>query len=361
MVDLEVKYYDAKHPGSFSGAEKLYKSQSSATRKEVKTFLKKQEPYTLHFPVRHRFPRNKVVVSGKNQMWDVDLLSMQNLADENSGYNYILCAVDILSHYARCKKLRTKTGAEVASAFKEILDEAAGEDERVQQVRSDMGAEFTGAKWRRLMASYNVKHFTTRNTEIKANYCERFFKTLKKRMYRAMVHRKSGKWADLLDDLVGSYNASYHSTIKMAPVEVTTGQMEELAWRNQYESGKPPHVDGDFKMKVGDLVRLSYVAKAFRREFHQGWTQEVFRITARRKRGGLNVYTISDVMGEAVEGSMYEPEVEAVTVDLSGVFDVDHVVRTRRYKGKKQYLVRWVGYGSKFDSWLDNSQFVPRK
>lgn len=196
---------------------------------------------------------------------------------------------------------------------------------------------------------------------MKANYVDRFQKTLKSRLYRSMTKRKSWKWIDLLDDLIWSYNHTVHSTIKMSPASVTQGEMEDIAWRHQYESHPTPPPDGAFKLKVGDLVRLSHVAKVFRREYQERWTLEIVRATSRRKRGGLNVYTVEDVKGEASQGSYYEKELQSVTLDLSGVFDVDHVIKTRKQRGKKQYLIRWKGYPPKFDSWVEEKDFVKKK
>ena len=53
-------YYDAKHPASFSSPTKLYKTVTAeGTRyysyQQIKHWLSKQEPYTLHKPVNGQF------------------------------------------------------------------------------------------------------------------------------------------------------------------------------------------------------------------------------------------------------------------------------------------------------------------
>ena len=361
MVDVELKrkYFDPRHPGAFAGVDKFYRGQTSATRKEVRKFLKAQDAYTLHFPARVRFDRNKVVVGGINQLWDTDLLSMQNLADDNDKNNYIITGVDVLSKHAYCEMLKTKTARDVASGFRKMLSRARDDGRLPNYVRSDRGSEYNNSLWRLLMTEYGLKHYMTFNTEIKANFAEIFQKQLKRLLYKSMTHRKSRVWIEQLDDLVWNYNHSFHRSIGMSPASVFPGRTEEIAWRRQYESRPPPKADGVFKYDVGDLVRLSHVAKVFRREYHQKFTEEVFRVTSRKKRAGLNIYTLEDVDGEAVLGTFYQKELQGVIVDLSGTFDVDHVIRSKKVRGKTKYLVRWVGYAPKFDSWLDAKDFVP--
>jgi len=108
-LGLEDLYHDPRHPGAFSGVDKFYKGQTQATRGEVKDFLKQQNEYTLHFPARKRIKRNRVVVAGVNYLIDCDLLSMQNLAEDNDNYQYIISCIDVLSKYAYSQKLKTKS------------------------------------------------------------------------------------------------------------------------------------------------------------------------------------------------------------------------------------------------------------
>jgi hypothetical protein len=361
MVDVELakKYFDPKHPGAFAGVEQFYKSQKSASRQQVKHFLKAQASYTLHFPARVRFERNKVVVGSVNQLWDTDLLSMQNLAEDNENYNYIITAVDVLSKHAYCEMLKSKNARSVVAGFRKILQRARDEERLPLYIRSDRGSEYNNSLWRRLMTEYGLKHYMTFNTEIKANFAEIFQKGLKRKIYKSLTHRQSREWTKQLDDLVWNYNHSFHRTIGMSPAVVVPGRTEEIAWRRQYESGPPPKPDGDFRYKVGDLVRLSHVAKVFRREYHQKFTEEVFRVTSRKKRAGLNIYTMEDVSGDVLLGSFYQKELQGVRVNLSGTFVVEHVIRSKKVKGKTQYLVKWRGYDSKFNSWLKDEDFVP--
>ena len=55
-------------------------------------------------------------------------------------------------------------------------------------------------------------------------------------------------YIDKLDDIVNKYNNTYHSTIKMKPVDVKS---------NTYINSSKEINDEDPKFKIGDIVRIS--------------------------------------------------------------------------------------------------------
>ena len=71
-------------------------------------------------------------------------------------------------------------------------------------------------------------------------------------------------------------------------------------------------------------------------------------------------YAIKDDDGETIEGKFYAQELQKVRRHVSfpakegDVYVVEKIIKTRRRKGKKQYLVRWRGYSSEHDSWVDS-------
>ena len=49
---------------------------------------------------------------------------------------------------------------------------------------------------------------------------ERFIRTFKNKIYRFMTSVSQNVYIDKLDGIVNNYNNTYHSTIKMKPVDV---------------------------------------------------------------------------------------------------------------------------------------------
>ena len=76
-------------------------------------------------------------------------------------------------------------------------------------------------------------------------------------------------YIDKLDDIVSKYNNTYHSTIKMKPVDVKS---------NTYINCRKEINDKDPKFKIGDIVRMSKYKKKFAKGYVPNWSEEVFLI-----------------------------------------------------------------------------------
>ena len=61
--------------------------------------------------------------------------------------------------------------------------------------------------------------YSTHN-EGKSVVAERFIRTLKTKIYKYMTSISKNVYIDKLDDIVNKYNNTYHSTIKIKPVDV---------------------------------------------------------------------------------------------------------------------------------------------
>ena len=348
MAAMDVKYYTAKEPGSLSGVDKFYRSQADASKKEVKDWLSGEEAYTLHKPVRHKFPRNKVVVSGLDAQWDADLMDMTQQPDGE--YKYVLLTIDILSHFVYTRFLKNKTGKEVAAAFEDIFSQGR----KPGKIRSDRGTEFTNKMVQDVFKKHEVEHFLS-NNQVKANYAERAIKTLKLKLKRHETWKQTHKWKDVLKDITHSYNNTYHRTIKRPPSSVTKDNHADV-WLVQYGGKRRLKNDGKFKFEVGDFVRISHMRHTFQREYDERYTGEIFKITSRRSRGGLNIYTLKDFLDEQVLGTFYEPELQRITADPEGVYKVQKIIKSRKRRGvEKEFLVRWRHWPAKFDSWVKAS------
>ena len=64
-----------------------------------------------------------------------------------------------------------------------------------------------------------IEMYSTHN-EGKSVIAERFIRTLKNKIYKYMTSISKNVYIDKLDDIVNKYNNTYHSTIKMKPVDV---------------------------------------------------------------------------------------------------------------------------------------------
>lgn len=346
-------YYDPKHPASYAGPTKLYRVAKAAGKKvtlrQIRDWLKRQETYTLHRQVRHKFPRNKVVVDGIDEQWDADLMDMASLSKHNNGVRYILVAIDIFSRYTWLRPLKSKQGKEVVDAFASIF----AEGRKPHRLRTDRGSEFTNHLMQQNLKDQGVIHLVTNNV-VKANYAERVIKTIKTRIFKYFTKKQTYEYLNHLQDFVFSYNHTYHRSIKMKPADVSKDN-EAALWEQQYvDPHKQEKPTPKFKFDVRDTVRISYLRHAFMREYQQKWTDEIFIVAKKYVRDGIPIYKLKEYDGNPIEGTFYEQELQLVKEPE--VYRVEKVLKTRKVKGKKQHLIRWVGWSSKYDSWIDSGE-----
>ena len=95
--------------------------------------------------------------------------------------------------------------------------------------------------------------YSTHN-EGKSVVAERFIRTIKSKIYKYMTSISKNVYIDKLDDIVDEYNNTYHTTIKMKPIDVKD---------NTYINTSKEINNKDPKFKVGDHVRISKYKKHF--------------------------------------------------------------------------------------------------
>ena len=332
------RYYDPEAPGSFTSVENLSR-YSSRTKDEVRDFLEAQDAYTLHKPIRRKFLRRKTVSLGMDRIWQMDLADLTSISRDNDNYQFILTCIDCYSRYAFGVALKNKSAPEVKSAFESILNKS---DRCPTYVQTDKGREFLNAIFFSFLKSRSILHYTSENDDIKCAIVERFNRTLKSKMWRYFTYAKTLRYIEVLPKLLQSYNSTYHSSIKMSPEQMDHHYERKVEGRRTSIS---------YTFKVGDTVRISRTAEAYRKGYEGAWSKEVFVVRSRYPTDPVT-YSLRDYSGEEVKGKFYAEELQRVKKDPS-LFEVEKVVRTRTRKGKKEYLVRWMGYGPKHDSWVE--------
>lgn len=338
---MEGYYKNANQPASFGGVEALYRaSKGKVSREEIKKWLRGVDAYTLHKPIRKKFTTNRVIVYSMDQQWQADLADVSTLKNKNSGYCYILTVIDILSKYAWAIPLKQKRGEDIVNAFEKIFLKR-----KPKTLQTDKGTEFTNVKMQKFLKQHKVKFFTTQN-ETKASVVERFNRTLKTKMWKYLTHMNSYRYIDVLESLIKSYNSTYHTSIKMAPKDVTKDN-EQQVWFNLYGDIKYNRSKCDFE--IGDVVRISKLKRTFEKGYESNWSEELFRVTECVNRDP-KVYRIKDLLDEPVLGTYYKQELQKV--NLKDSYPIEKIIK-KRYRGKRlEYFVKYRGYSEKFNEWI---------
>ena len=162
------------------------------------------------------------------------------------------------------------------------------------------------------------------------------------------------RYIDVLQDLVDSYNNTYHRSIGRAPATVSLLNVRTVRRKlyREINSTAPKK----FKFHVGDHVRLSLWKRLFKKGYKMNWTKEIVQITLQLSRTPF-VYTVQDLLERLIEGTFYEEELQKVK--RPDIFRIEKVLKKRTKNKKTEYLVRWSGYRPDFDSWIQSSDIEP--
>lgn len=350
LLVINQIYYDVAHPAGFSSVDKLTKAMNGKMkRNDVKNWLQGQETYTLHKPIHKNFPRNKYILSNLNELWQADLTDMRTYSQYNDDYKYILCVIDAFSKYAFVRALKKKDSNSIKQCFESIFSEAAVTPRHIQ---SDKGTEFVSKDVKTYLNTKNINYYTTNNPDIKASIVERFQRTLKMRMWRYFTYKNSYRYIDILQDLVFSYNHSFHSSIKMCPSDVNFDNIMTV-WRNLYDREKKQSKNIKLpSLKIGDYVRITKFKHIFAKGYESNWSDEVFKVSSIVERYPWVVYKIHDLKNETIIGTFYEKELQKVNYNPYLIHKIDKILRYRLKGNRKEAFVKWRGYPSKFNSWI---------
>ncbi|XP_054714661.1 uncharacterized protein LOC129231001 [Uloborus diversus] len=160
------------------------------------------------------------------------------------------------------------------------------------------------------------------------------------------------KYYDVLPALVDSYNHSIHSAHGFAPFKVTVDDEPKLYKRLYSYSSLP-----QFRFAVGDVVRISKARKVFRKGYLPRWTEEVFRIYKRYPTIPAT-YVLQDFDSKEIEGRFYNEELQKIDKSSKEFWAIEKVIRTRGRGKNCQLFVKWVGFPSSQNSWIQADQIV---
>ena len=133
------------------------------------------------------------------------------------------------------------------------------------------------------------------NNEGRSVIAETFIRTLKNKNYKYMTSISKDVDIDKLDDIVKKYNNTYHTLIKMKPVDVKD---------NTYIDFKKEFNDENPKFKVGDHYK-----NIFAKGYMPNWSEEIF-IIKKIKNTVPWAYVLNDLNGEEIIGTFYENELQ---------------------------------------------------
>ena len=294
---LKNKVFDIAKDPKYDGYQRGLASMVCAKHVNTKITLQNQQlAEELHKLIIRKFEKRKVYSTLKDNIWGADLADMQLLSKYNKGIRFLLCVIDIFSKYALVVPLKDKKGISIVKAFQSILKQS---NRKPNKIWVDKGSEFYNAYFKKWLQDNDLVMYSTHN-EGKSVVAERFIRTIKSKIYKYMTSISKSVYIDKLDDIVNEYNNTYHTTIKMKPIDVKD---------NTHINTCKKINNKDPKFKVGDRVRISKYKNIFAKGYMPNWSEEVF-VIKKIKNTVPWTYVIDDLNGEEIIRTFNEKELQ---------------------------------------------------
>jgi transposase InsO family protein len=187
-------YFDRKHPTGFSTLNRLHAAARGRTAGELREWIEAQDIYTIHRPVRKRFPRNPYTVTNIMDVWECVLVDVQGLSKHNDGIKYLLSVIDVFSKQLHVVPLKSKTGPSVTAVFQSILkDRRYSKPVRRRQVwlQTDRGKEFSNRSFQDMLKREGTQFLMCRNPDVKCAVVKRAHRTLRNKLYRYFTYKNT--------------------------------------------------------------------------------------------------------------------------------------------------------------------------
>ena len=147
-------------------------------------------------------------------------------------------------------------------------------------------------------------------------------------------------YIDKLNAIVNKYNNTYHTTIKMKPIDVKDNTYINASKKINYK---------DPKFKVGDYVRISKYKNIFAKGYMPNLNEEEVFVVDKIKNTVPWTYVINDLNGEEITGTFYENELQKTN---QKEFRIEKIINQ---KGDKLYV---KGYDNSFNSWINKNDII---
>ena len=348
---LKSIYFDPQHPASYGGIDSFFHfvkkdNKFTVSKSDIIDFLTAQDVYTNR--TRGKRPKRFIplTVPNSNHLVEMDVMYMRKAGRKK----FILGAIDTFSRKVKAKALSNIKSKTVTKAALELIKELNG----TKYLRLDQGSEFVSSVFRSAMQEANIEvYYTTRKP--KANYIERFWKTIRPRLNRAADASNTLSWEKLLPKVISAYNNKLHRSLNASPNEVAEDDKLQadlwFKWREEALRSAAKVIP--FKFKVNDPVKIPLKRKnAFNKEGSIQNSDRVYYIASRRKVHGIPLYKIKNHENDLVPSSFLHEELQQITQTRNTEYKIRKIISRKKIEGVQHVKVEWEGYPSSYQTYV---------
>lgn len=352
---MEKLYSNLKNPAGLASIEKLFKaakkSNQDITKKDVEKFLSSKDSYTLHRQNRNRFSRRKFLFTKPGHTLMADVCYMKLYEKENAPY--LLFLMDGYSRYLSIYPIKSLKYSDVGTVLDNFFTTSIY---KYSKFFSDEGTEFTNLKVKKLYKKHDILWYTTYSKTIKVSPVERAILTIKNKIKRYISHFNTEYYLDVLDDIVETYNKSEHRMLdNRTPLDVYLlnkwDDIESLSMILYKRHSKKVKSFGK-KLSPGQVVRIQSSRRTFSRALDVRNTYELFKIKDVNEDHVPVTYNLIELDGEPIKGIFYREEL--TPVEDKGLYAIE-ILKKRKRKGKREYLIRYVHFPASPEKWVSEN------
>ena len=97
---------------------------------------------------------------------------------------------------------------------------------------------------------------------------------------------------------------------------------------------------------------MSRIKAIFEKGYLPNWSEEIYTVEKVQKTNPVT-YIIKDSLGEVIQGSFYNEELQKTNQEI---YRVEKVIRKKKIDGVEHALVKWSGYSKKYNQWIPVSE-----
>ncbi len=270
---------------------------------------------------------------------------------------FLIC-VDVFSRKIFCRAIKSKSSESVRRAFRKIFRTI---DDKPDVLETDQGSEFVS----------NAQFFKDEKIFLKfkrgpnkASFAENAILLVKRKLFRLMRSLLTRDWPKYLPIVVRSLNNTPHQALgglrpsliksrKDTPlIDNTIGFHPDVPFENQIENQKKYELNPT-KLQVGSYVYIHFLPSALSKSFDSP-NYQLFIVSRVDAGKSPPLYQVKDLKGKIQKGFFYRDQlVEGKKPEAGQFFRIEKILKKKKRKKKTIYLVKYLHYPDKFNSWVD--------
>jgi len=358
---IDKVYHSLSSPAAYAGGRRVYEEahrrDKRITLNDVRRYLQNERIYTMHKAARRKFPRLANRAAGLHTNWQADLAIFDAIADKNDGYKYLLVCIDLFSRKLFVAPTKSKSSSDMIDAFEHIFKQSKGILPNI--LHTDRGVEFQAKAMREYFYKKDIDKRVVYNPDVHAAVVERANRTIKERLYRYFSEHNTTRWLEAIKRIVAGINASTTRATGQTPDSVTFKNAPKLRKKlYKLERERLENIpDSRRILKIGQIVRVAKKQGKFDKpSSFPNYTDQLFRVKLLSGTKPI-VYKLENLRAEELPGTFYREQLVETSHDKT-THRIAEIIKTRIRGGRKQHLVRWVGYDSRFNSYIDDQDIL---